>query len=304
MSIVSGLLGRDIRRTARDGGNETKLIGRPVTGSALVDANFYLDHGMSREQWAEMIRERNREDRETIAVADLEGEPPVESLGSWVARGNVPPQRMRLARFVAWRESEASALAALVKARAKLVDVVEAPIQTQLRIGEMIKTGASRLLAAIGGNVEDALDDDAISRRVLDERLSAQRHRAEAAREAIVGLDPKIAVAQLRVARLRERESEFLRPALFEYADAAYATTYLAKVAELRKALMPLLGLSRYLGYESPRVALPSISDLPTLKAAASDALSLRPSTAAASLWTALAKTWAENPFAEPPAVD
>jgi hypothetical protein len=210
---------------------------------------------------------------------------------------------MRLARFVAWREREGAALAVLVKARARLADVVEAPVETQRRIGEMIKTGASRLLAAIGGNVEDALDDDAISRRVLDERLAAQRHRADAAREAILGLDPKIEAAQLRVAKLKEREPEFVRDALIEYADAVFAATYLAKVAELRSALLPILGLKSYLGHDTSVIALPSTSELPTLKAAANGALSVRPSAAAAGLWKALAKAWAENPFAEPPSI-
>ena len=270
---------------------------------AMADAIFAADHGMSREEWRSMMSEHARRDHEEQVCADLEGEPPTESLGSWVGRGNVAPHRMMLARFVAWRESEVAKLAALEKARAKLVNVIEAPSQTQLRIGDMIKSGASRLLAAVTGNTDDALDDDAISRRVLDKRLSAQRHLADAAREAISIVDSKIAVAQIRVARLREREAEFLQPAIIEYADAVFAGIYLVKAAELKKALLPLLGLHKHLGYDS-RVSLPSIAELPTLAAAPSDTFSVRPSTAAAGLWSALAKAWAENPFAEPPSLD
>lgn len=303
MSLASNILSGYIRRMGRNG-DGPKLIGRPATGPALADGEFYLEHGMTREQWGEMISQRNREERESLDVADLEGEPPAESLGSWVARGNVLPQRMRLARFVAWRDRESSKLAVLVKARAKLVDIVGAPVETQRRIGEIIKTGASRLLAAIGSNADDVLHDDAISRRVLDERLSAQRHRADAAREAMADLDQRITVAQRRVTRLSERESEFVRPALIEYADAVFTDIYLTKVAELRKALLPLLGLNDYLGYAAPSIAFPTMSELPKIKSAGAGAFSLRPSTAARSLWAALAKTWAENPFCDPPSLD
>lgn len=302
MSLISSVFRSDIVSKGAD----RMMVNWPsVTHSPeMVEATFHLEHGMSREQWKEMRRVLDQEQRDGIVVADLEGEPPAETVGSWIARGNVPPQRIRLARFVAWREREASAFSDLVKARARLMDVVQAPIDTQRRIGEVIKAGASRLLAAIAGKVEDALDDDAISRRVLDERLQAQRHRADAAREAIVELDLKIAAAQLRVAKLAEREREFLRDAIIEYADAVFAATYLAKVAELRNALLPILGLCSYLGYGTSAIALPSTNDLSTLKAAPNGALSLRPSNAHAALWAALAKAWSENPFAEPPSLD
>ncbi len=99
-NIVNGILGRDLARLAREGGAETKLIGRPTTDPTLLnEAEFFFKHGMSRAQAAEMMRERRREEFEGRVVADLNGDPPE---GLCRTKG-LRPKHALFARFHAWR---------------------------------------------------------------------------------------------------------------------------------------------------------------------------------------------------------
>jgi hypothetical protein len=105
------------------------------------------------------------------------------------------------------------------------------------------------------------------NRQVLEAQLAADRHNAEAAREVLPELDHKIDIAKLRVERIREREPDFLRPAILEIADAAgLGDRYLKAVAELGNVLAELRGASDAAGrpygvdkIELPRFALPSL---------------------------------------------
>ena len=193
---------------------------------SLADANFFLAHGMNRDEHAAMLRTRARDDFEARAVADLDGEPP-SGLDCDV-RG-LSPARSRLAKYLAWRADARLKLTALEQKRAQLFGLVDAPAETETRIQELIRRTADFLR----GRSSD--DSDERQRKALDDHLAVQRHRADAAKSILPDIERDLEIAKLRVEHLERRESEFLNLAVIDIADAAgMGRLYQRKKAELR----------------------------------------------------------------------
>ncbi|MEJ2626911.1 MAG: hypothetical protein P8Z80_21195, partial [Pseudolabrys sp.] len=77
----SSLFRNELANQAVDRPQETRLIGRPITDpEAQAEANFYLDHGMTREQYVDMLERRKRIDFEERATAEVMFNDPPENL--------------------------------------------------------------------------------------------------------------------------------------------------------------------------------------------------------------------------------
>lgn len=261
MSISGGIFGHDLVRLAKSG-DAGKLEGRPNTDpTVILEYDYFQKHGATRAQVDERIRLRRHQDRIDAALSDLRGEPPE---GICNDRG-VGPKRARYARYAAWRQGEVSHLSSLGARKREMEGLVEAPAATEAQIRGAVKRKAAALMG------RDVVGED-VNRKELDERLSSERHTAEAAQEALVELNTEIEVYELRVAHLHEREKEFLHPALVEAGDAiGLGALYLKKIAELREVAALVYGLQEVAGgfqsgFENtmpiafPRAGFPSLS--------------------------------------------
>ena len=191
MSLTSGLLARDLRRMADEGG---QLIGRPNRDpKVLSDYEFFEKHGHTREQAAERERMFERERFEDKSTADIEQELAAIS-------GNA---RQRHVQFHAILVRERDKLAEIERKKDQLLGLVAAPAKTQSKILAAIAQTKAWLM---GGG-----DEPAVDRAALDAELATAAHRAQAAGEAIAEVDRLIEVARIRVARLAEAETEFIR---------------------------------------------------------------------------------------------
>jgi hypothetical protein len=230
----------DMARMLTQRPEETKLIGRPATDPRVLErANYFFEHGITREQEAERDSQWRRDAAKSAAISDLQGEPPHCNTRA------LSPQRARFARYTEWRLNERKKLAALEGKRTEFEAMMAAPAATEAAIRSVIRRAADRLLGRGVGEKSD--------RRSLDERLIEERHAAEAAREALPELDQQIELARLRVLTLDSREDEFLKPAIMEAADTmGLGKLYLKRLAEFREVAELVFGLSKVAGgYES-----------------------------------------------------
>lgn len=199
-----------------------------------ADAEFFLDHGMTRGQEADRERLYSRETFETGATADLQGEPPTELCG---VRG-LSPTRARYVRFFEWRLSEEKKLSDLQSRKAHLESLIDAPNATEIEIKKEIARASSLLAKGDAENYSSA------KRKALDERLASEKYAAETARYALVELDCAIEIAGLRVAQLNSRETEFINPVVIEAAkEIGLDKLYKKKIGELRHVLELVIGL-------------------------------------------------------------
>jgi hypothetical protein len=265
MNVIDRIFIGDLARQAERSGPNRKLIGRALRAGdpGYNDAVFAVEHGMTREQFAEMQRAHARQDFEADAVRDLNGEP-AENICN--TRG-LPPKQARLARFHSWRLQIQRTASELQTKRAEFERMMEAPKHTESALKGEVRRTAARLMGRDVGGAGEGI------RKALEDRLSEDRHRAEAAREALPELDKQIEVAELRLKRINERESEFLHPAIVEAADRiGLGKLYLKKIAELRAVTDLIFGLREVVGgygsgFENsaavnfPRTGLASLRD-------------------------------------------
>lgn len=261
MSISGGIFGRDLARLAKSG-DAGKLEGRPVTDPVVIsEYDHFQKHGITRAHVDERARLRRREEKIDEALRDLRGEPP-EGICNDKGLG---PKRSRYARYSRWQRGEMGHLSALEARKREIEALVAAPASTQTKIRAAILTTAAALMGRDGGEAK-------IDRKALDDRLSSERHMAEAAQEALVELNTDIEVSKLRVAHLNGREAEFINPAIIEAADdMGLGKLYLKKIADAREIAALVYGLQEvaggYLsGFENtmpiafPRAGFPSLS--------------------------------------------
>ena len=216
---MQSILIADLARMGRDGG--APLIGRPnVEPSVLEEVAFREKNGMSRADFAERERQRKREAAEDQILNFYRGPIPGDVVAD--VRG-LRGARLEFARFKAWLSRTAGELAELESTRSKLNDIIEAPTKTAGGIAALVKRTASLLI----GN--SSADIDADERLNLDRRLAAERHRAEAARQALPEVEAQIAAKQMQAELLQSRESEFLNPLMQDLLEASGVAKLLAR---------------------------------------------------------------------------
>jgi len=214
----------------------TRLFGRPTTDpKKQEEADYLLEHGMTREQTAERDRMIARERFEDGVLTDLKGEPPEDICNT---RG-LSQKRARYALFFELRLRLAKELSNLETKKADFQALIEAPEATEGEIRREVIRSAAHLLGRNADNSGSA------KRKALEDRLAAERHSAEAAQEATPELDHAIEKARLRLAHINSREDEFLIPAVIEVAnESGLGELYLKKVDELRAVLDLINGLA------------------------------------------------------------
>ncbi len=238
----SSLFRNELINLALDRPQETKLFERTITDPKALDAaNFFLDHGITREQYVEKLQRRKRLNFEDGVTSHVRLDEPPKNICD--TKG-LSPKRARYARFFEWRLRHAKELSTLESKKAHFKSLIDAPATTEAVIKTEIKRTANYLMGR-----ETANGGDTAKRRALDERLASERHAADAAREALPELEGEIDVVRLKLTALNERESEFLYPAIVEVAqEIGLADLYIKKIAELREVLELVVGLSRVAG--------------------------------------------------------
>ena len=234
-----------------------------VTDAELAFAETH--EGMSRAEWEARNSAWAKQNREADAVRGLDGDPP-DSLCD--VKG-MSPARGKYANYFVWRQGERKGLRDLEAKKAELESIIAAPTAAETEVRNGIKRTAAKLL----GRASDGGEADA---GALANRLAVAQHRAEAAKLALPTVEQEIDKAKLRVAKLDERESEFLNAAIIEVADASgLGQLYLKKITELRAIAAMMFELREVVGtYGSgfsfgqetiklPRPGLPSIKGSP-----------------------------------------
>lgn len=238
MSLMGSIFNADLMRQAKENPHAATLIGRPIVDPvAREEANFFLDHGTTKAQFAERARILERENFENRAVSDLVYDAPPEDICNTKGLG---PKRARYARYFEWRWQENKKLANLESKKAYLESLIDAPKATEAAIRKEISQTAAFLM---GRDMCNGGDNG--KRRVLDDRLASERHAADAAREALSKIEQDLEIARLRTAALDARETEFIKPAIIEIADEiGLGELYLKKARELREVVELVNGLS------------------------------------------------------------
>jgi hypothetical protein len=232
MSIANTIFWNDKTRLENQG---VPQIGARVSTdpSVLAEDKFMREHGgMSYAAYRERDQLIAREAFEQEATADLEGDPPPCDVPA-----SLTPKRAMYARYHAWLSAEQAKLAALERKRTELQAIVDLPLATESDIRAMLRRTADALLNGVPAD-----ESDAAKRLELEGRRIDQLHKCEAAKIALNHLGQQITVSELRVARLREREREFLYPILHEAAEPLerLLDRKRAEVAALEKTLFPI----------------------------------------------------------------
>jgi hypothetical protein len=237
---------RDLARMARDGG--APLVGRGTTDpNVLADYDFYVKNGITREGLAARNAEWQRSDAEASVLADYHGPIPGDVVGEF--RGLRGP-RLEWARFGAWRDRTAAELVDLEATKARLNDIVQAPSQTESKIVAAVKRTARLLLGS-------GTDDDSGERHDLDKKLATERHRSEAAAQALPEVEMKIEAKRKQFDILVNRTGEFLRPAMISiFEESGIGRIHARKKAEF-EAVDNLVGsfLRGYTDHTTPDCA-------------------------------------------------
>jgi hypothetical protein len=98
--------------------------------------------------------------------------------------------------------------------------------KTAETIAQSIKATAHRLVRGLADSNEGTDRDE------MDREPAAQKHRAEAAQQALTEVNELIERKMLQLKRLREREREFLDPAI----DEAFAASGARKILDRLRA--------------------------------------------------------------------
>jgi hypothetical protein len=228
--------------------------------AAVAEANFIAKNGMTRAEYNDRNSVWARQNFEADAVRDLTGDLP-----ELADTRSMTPARARYANYFMLRQRERKKLDELEQRKADLEAMIAAPNATETEVRNGIRRTAAKLL----GRASDSGESDA---GALASKLAVANHKAEAAKLALPELEREIDKAQLRVAKISEREGEFLNAAIVEIADASgLGALYLKKIAELRAVAAMMFELSDVVGtYGSgfgfsreamkfPRCGLPSV---------------------------------------------
>ncbi len=236
MSVGNILMLRDLGRMASE--PVQQLAARVSHDPNLIsEAEFQIQHGMSKAAYAERQRIWARDAYEQEVTADLDGSPPLIDVPD-----GLTPKRQAWFRFSRWLSDEESTLAALEAKRAELQSIIAEPVSTEGALRQMVRRTADTLL---GKGREES---DATAWAALESQRVAQQHRAAAAQLAIEDLEQDLEISRLRVDHLRNRLREFLSPCIFEAAEGIQRILAhkRAQVAALEKALNPLSEYSYY----------------------------------------------------------
>jgi hypothetical protein len=177
------------------------------------DAAFFDKHKMTRADYEARAKLWAEDAAESAILAPVEGDVP----DSIIVKAKLTPARLRLARYIAWRQQCGEEVGRLTSERKRHAALLDAPAQAKGRIAELVKAGARALLG--GGEVTEGAEHQR-----AEAELAAAEYKAQAARAAIAELDDQIAIKQRQYSRLVERQTEFLRPAIIEQADTLKST--------------------------------------------------------------------------------
>jgi hypothetical protein len=198
MNLVTNVLTADLRRMGDDG---TQLVGRPVTDPrVLSDHEFFVKHGLTRDQFAERSAMFEREAWEANAVRDIDDV--LDCLAGSAAD-----------KYLAYHgmlSTEQGRLAELQRKSAELEAIMAQPVEAESALRAALRRTADALLNGKSGD-----ESDADKRAELDAKIAAHRHRAEAAKIALADIGRDIDRQQVRVRHVKSRESEFLTPVIF-----------------------------------------------------------------------------------------
>jgi hypothetical protein len=240
-------------------------------------------------------------DEEPAQQLEGTGEPPKTIV---VDTRELPPQRARLARFLAWRQAIAAEIAGLTDGRTKIVAQINQAKSAAAKVEEDKNAGA----AAIVNRVKRGLDWSlgSIVPRGHAKRIASAMETAQGlavAEMALGQIDREIAAKEAVKATLDGRLSEFTNRALIEHAKSTLAADYCAAIEAVRDCVTRLEGLDRLRGRSHDgRMVL----DLPGFSVAGHrfdrEPVVVSPAevSAAVSAWRALAEAWAKSPKADP----
>jgi hypothetical protein len=192
--------------------------------------------------------EAAEEKRQAEAEAFRTAEPPsAEDLGCDVS--GLPAHRARLVRFISWREVTRKRLADLEAGRARFLEQLGVPAQTEAKLRALISEDKSRLLAWMTGGAAADLRPKAreFERAELERRLNEDTHEAEVTRAAIAEADAEIERLGLQLGVLEKRHREFVETALIGEAGTLGAE-YGALVARMNEIVTALFGLNAAIG--------------------------------------------------------
>jgi len=245
--------------------------------------------------------ETERAQNESAEAVDGFGDLPATHTAA--TRG-LPPQRARLAHYLAWRKSVGDELAALQKGRDKLLNQIAKADRTKGEVAEAADAGAATVLDKIkrgldwslGSIVSPALKDHAAT-------VAASEPQIAVAKAALAKLHAEIEAKTRLQDTIAGRHAEFTNAALCEHAKAELGREYQAAIDTVRDCMTRLEALERMTGggHDGRLVA-----ELPGFRAAGQrhDVLPIvaLPSDISAALaaWQALGRAWAKNPRAEP----
>jgi len=227
------------------------------------------------------------------ATADLAGDPPAALSAAFSSLG---PYRRKFANYVLWRQSLLATVDGLLAKQTELDAAIAAPAQTVATIKDAVARTAAWLLGRASDNPGEA------QRKTLDDQLIAQRHRAEAATVARAELEAPLKLARLRLAKLVERENEFVGPAICELADQelGLGVRWRRAVKELQEVNALLSGVAQVArgfgsGFEArpATIQLPRYGGLPSLAHAAPAEFTISDAAANTAIWrTAIERLW------------
>jgi hypothetical protein len=170
--------------------------------------------------------------------------------------GGLPPQRARLARYLAWRNTVADDLAALQAGRDKLVDQIAKADRTKGEVAEAADASAATVLDKIkrgldwslGSIVSPALKDYAAT-------VAASEPQIAVAKAALAKLDAEIEAKTRLADTLTGRHGEFMNAALREHAEAALGQEYRAAIEAVRASMARLEAVECMTGGRTRRPA-------------------------------------------------
>ncbi len=260
--------------------------------AAAADFNRKLRTGQTAAEAAASEAQRAGEAFRARALRDYDdGEPPASIKAD--TKG-MKPMRARLARFLVWMRSTADELANLEAVRARLEATIEAPVAAEANRRGLLQEQAARLLEAItsfGQREAGSPGFDVVQRRSIDAEIDAAAHKADVARVALNDVSDKIAIKQIQLERLRERQPNFVEDAVREAANEM-VPEYLEAIATVRPILKKLFGMRAYLDLtgtvkhvEFPLFGLPALAD-------SEDARTIVPGPDAGKPWRDLVKSW------------
>jgi hypothetical protein len=243
------------------------------TGAATADQQFWLTHGMTREQMAERERvyERSRFEEKALKGydADVAGK----------------TARQRLANFVEWLGKTTAEESALKAKGAQLQAAIAAPAQAKAKRDGLLRSMAKKLLGADDGGSQGF---DLLQRRTLDTEIDAAEHHAEIAKLALVDLDEQVDIARLRVERLRGRRHEFVTDAMQEHLRETLVPEYRKTIDSLRNVVHRIDAARRASGMAGLHDAI----RLPALSALDRDAVIGAAEVGALEEWCTLLRSW------------